>query len=313
MVEGDRNRPVDPETSLHRANLHRVRGEWSEAVDVCVRVLRANPSNVDAHSLLGDIHRDQGAIDDAIQWYRMAADLKPNGADVAKLQALETQRERLGGKSVSLSPATLSPETSTGTSVLLGKSPKLWLSVMTVGSVAFLGAMLLVLVLLRGSNIHAGSNIPRSVDLNSNPSPSAVEDPSGTRIVDPNRPTTTPNGLPGRAAMDTHTTGSGLGADSSVSLGPASPPQSDRPTPDRQQVNAIPPAPVQVYRIPADRIAQPSETAPQSDRSERQPDSGTQKSSNEPSSSPNGSETEIQGNGGEDSNTNSADRGSKDG
>ena len=37
-----------------------------------MRVLRSQPGNADAHSLLGDIYRDQGAIDDAIQWYRMA-------------------------------------------------------------------------------------------------------------------------------------------------------------------------------------------------------------------------------------------------
>src|SRR5437899_8526742 len=91
--------PTGHEPQLAHANLARIRGQWSEAVETCVRVLRSQPGNADAHSLLGDIYRDQGAMDDAIQWYRMAADLRPNGPDVEKLAKLEAERGRIAAQS----------------------------------------------------------------------------------------------------------------------------------------------------------------------------------------------------------------------
>src|SRR3981081_945280 len=90
---------------LAQANLARIRGKWSEAVEICVRVLRSQPGNADAHSLLGDIYRDQGAMDDAIQWYRMAADLRPGGPDPEKLRKLEQDRELRAAQSGPLTAA----------------------------------------------------------------------------------------------------------------------------------------------------------------------------------------------------------------
>jgi Flp pilus assembly protein TadD len=77
---------------LTQANLCRVRQNWTEAVDHSIAVLRAHPGNQPAHSLLGDIYRDQGKLDDAVQWYRMALDLKPNPSDEMKLRQAETER-----------------------------------------------------------------------------------------------------------------------------------------------------------------------------------------------------------------------------
>jgi len=65
------------EIALASANLLRVRGSYSEAEKRCIEVLRADPNNVHAHSLLGDIYRDQGRFEDARQWYQMALDLNP--------------------------------------------------------------------------------------------------------------------------------------------------------------------------------------------------------------------------------------------
>jgi len=65
------------EIALAAANLLRVRGSYSEAERRCIEVLRADPNNVHAHSLLGDIYRDQGRFEDARQWYQMALDLNP--------------------------------------------------------------------------------------------------------------------------------------------------------------------------------------------------------------------------------------------
>lgn len=90
-------RPEAPEAGLSRdsyallaqANLLRIRGCWDEAVAHCMTVLQAAPDNASAQSLLGDIYENQGRIDEAIQWYRMALDLHPDSpADALKLNRL---------------------------------------------------------------------------------------------------------------------------------------------------------------------------------------------------------------------------------
>ena len=81
---------------LARANLERMRGNWNEAVDTCLHVLHTEPGNADAHALLGNIYSGQGSLDEAIYWYRLAADLRPTGPDIDKLRKLE--RERIFGQ-----------------------------------------------------------------------------------------------------------------------------------------------------------------------------------------------------------------------
>jgi hypothetical protein len=66
------------QVSLAAANLLRVRGLHDQAEARCIEVLRADPNNVHAHSLLGDIYQDQGRLEDARQWYQLALDLNPN-------------------------------------------------------------------------------------------------------------------------------------------------------------------------------------------------------------------------------------------
>jgi len=82
---------------LAQANLHRMRGQWDEAIAVCMDAMRLSPNDPTAHSLLGDIYSDQGNLDEAIRWYCMALDLKPNSrADRAKLSRLvEAKRQSL--------------------------------------------------------------------------------------------------------------------------------------------------------------------------------------------------------------------------
>ncbi|MFN3649602.1 MAG: tetratricopeptide repeat protein [Armatimonadota bacterium] len=84
---------------LTRANLLRMRGRWDEAAEVCTQVLRTEPRNATAHSLLGDIYLDQGRPDDARAWYQLALELNPaSEADRAKLtradEMLEARRQR---------------------------------------------------------------------------------------------------------------------------------------------------------------------------------------------------------------------------
>lgn len=95
MSNGVRQSNIEPELTqeayalLAQANLQRIRGNWLEATEMCMSAMRLVPGNVAAQSLLGDIYENQGCVDDAIQWYRMALDANPNSpADQQKLQRL---------------------------------------------------------------------------------------------------------------------------------------------------------------------------------------------------------------------------------
>lgn len=89
----------DPAPILARANLLRMRARWAEAGDLCVEVLRLDPTNATAHSLLGDIYQDQGRAEEARHWYQLALEINPTSeADRAKLaraeEALEARQQR---------------------------------------------------------------------------------------------------------------------------------------------------------------------------------------------------------------------------
>ncbi|MDQ2687936.1 MAG: tetratricopeptide repeat protein [Armatimonadota bacterium] len=93
-LEGDL--PRDAYTLLAQANLLRMRGQWPEAVEKCMKALRLAPDNASAQSLLGDIYENQGLLDDAIQWYRMALDVYPDSpADKMKLARVIESKSRM--------------------------------------------------------------------------------------------------------------------------------------------------------------------------------------------------------------------------
>ncbi len=132
------------EPMLAEANLLRMRGQWQDAETRCIETLRLDPNNVHAHSLLGDIYRDQGRYDDAAQWYQMALDLNPaSAADRAKL----TYVEKLLAKSVPAHSGSLG-----GTQPLLGLSPVLWIRGLTAISVAFIVIVVAIVLTSRGSS-----------------------------------------------------------------------------------------------------------------------------------------------------------------
>lgn len=88
---------------LAAANLLRIRKQWDEATAKCIEVLRKYPNNASAHSLLGDIYRDQGMLRDAVEWYKLALELDPTSrADRAKLDHLAD--ELYDGKPTEASP-----------------------------------------------------------------------------------------------------------------------------------------------------------------------------------------------------------------
>ncbi|MBC7526838.1 MAG: tetratricopeptide repeat protein [Chthonomonadaceae bacterium] len=135
---------------LTHANLSRMRKQWEEAIEDCVLVLQKQPGNATAHSLLGDIYAEQGKIDDAIQWYRMAIELKPNASDGMKLHRLEAERSRLltqgvrnGGAAFLTGDGTAMVGT---TNLVGGVSPRRWLNVLTGVSLCFVGVTVLGLL-----------------------------------------------------------------------------------------------------------------------------------------------------------------------
>jgi hypothetical protein len=87
---------ADLNALLARANLLRMRGQWSEAVERCTEALRLDSRSAAAHSLLGDIYENQGRLDKAVHWYEQALDQDPDSvADKAKLaRARELQAVR---------------------------------------------------------------------------------------------------------------------------------------------------------------------------------------------------------------------------
>ncbi|MCC2668969.1 MAG: hypothetical protein K0Q72_1440, partial [Armatimonadetes bacterium] len=78
------------ESRLLRANLLRMRGKWDLAADQCADVLRLDPGNSSAHSLLGDIYQDQGRMDEARHWYQLALELSPS-SDAARAKLARTE------------------------------------------------------------------------------------------------------------------------------------------------------------------------------------------------------------------------------
>jgi hypothetical protein len=82
---------------LARANLLRLRGEFGEAEQLCVKILENQPENAAAHTLLGDIAFTQDRADQAAEHYEIAQSLDPLSPDIsrklANARALQLNRE----------------------------------------------------------------------------------------------------------------------------------------------------------------------------------------------------------------------------
>jgi hypothetical protein len=77
---------------LAEANLLRIRKQADDAIGVCTRVLRLDPANATAHSLMGDIYRDGDNYREALGWYKLAVQLdSTNIADRKKLDEMIDQ------------------------------------------------------------------------------------------------------------------------------------------------------------------------------------------------------------------------------
>jgi len=74
---------------LVTANVLRLRRQWELAEAKVGEVLRQDPANAAAYSVLGDIARDRGRLADAIQWYKIVLQYNPGStSDRKKLEAV---------------------------------------------------------------------------------------------------------------------------------------------------------------------------------------------------------------------------------
>ncbi len=92
LAEGkEANEGSDTEVynELAKTNLLRMRGQYKDAIQVCLGILKKYPNNATAHTLLGDVHAEMNELAQAAEWYEMALDLSPNSdADKQKLMSV---------------------------------------------------------------------------------------------------------------------------------------------------------------------------------------------------------------------------------
>jgi hypothetical protein len=71
-----------------------MRGNFKEAEELCLAILHQFPHNLSANILMGDIATEQGALDQAVEWYELALDIEPDNASLkAKLEAAQSKKE----------------------------------------------------------------------------------------------------------------------------------------------------------------------------------------------------------------------------
>lgn len=164
----------ESEILLANANVLRMRRQWREAEARCVDVLRKNPNNIHAHSLLGDIYRDQGRLDDAAQWYQMALDLDPNSAsdrsklaDVERLRSEQASRKQVSPKPAAPSISSDPNEEPLGTQNLLGLNPVSWLRGLVIVAVAFAAILLVTVISIQRNRTGTRATTPPTSGQNS--------------------------------------------------------------------------------------------------------------------------------------------------
>ncbi len=109
---------------LTTANLHRMRGNVSEATNACRQVLELAPANATAHDLLGDLLLGQGKLEEAMQHFRQAFEIEPRPATEEKIARLVLRLNEAkwaapaGGDAVAPPNRKLSPSMACAMSVL---------------------------------------------------------------------------------------------------------------------------------------------------------------------------------------------------
>lgn len=164
---------------LARANLLRMRGEYKQAEEICLAILRKHPNSGTANTLLGDICSERGDLRQAAEWYEMALDLMPDSAsDQAKLEHI---RRRIKEHETA----------STAKQLGLPESrPKIGL---WVGSILVFVALVAATAFLLGERTQARRSKPSEVLVPVTVPPVANrETPPDTKLEEPAVPVTVP-------------------------------------------------------------------------------------------------------------------------
>ena len=82
------------EALLTTAEIYRLRGEMSQAIEYCQRVLKAERHNAGAFALLGDVYLDQAQFDDATMMYSYAVQYAPESELYQRKLERAVARER---------------------------------------------------------------------------------------------------------------------------------------------------------------------------------------------------------------------------
>lgn len=179
------------DTALAEANLYRIRGLWALAERQCIAVLRKDPNNIHAHSLLGDVFFDQGKYEEAVAWYQMALDLDPNSEP--DRQKLQKARDLLAKQQAATRRST--PGSGTGTQKLLGLKPAVWLNVAIAVGVLFLliiGVLLLYQPLVRRGQAPVQHSGPQGARLEQPPIGTPLPPPKARPLAASPKPVTPP-------------------------------------------------------------------------------------------------------------------------
>lgn len=112
-IDNGGNRVPDEDAvqpDLARANLLRMRGEYKQAEEVCLSILRRFPNQPTANGLLGDICAERGDLEQAAEWYELTLDLTPK--DTVIERKLADVRERMAHRDVAATAKKLGLPTS---------------------------------------------------------------------------------------------------------------------------------------------------------------------------------------------------------
>ncbi len=69
------------------ANLQRMRGQWTEAEDLCRKALEIAPRDIAMREMLGDVLRELGKLDQALNEYKTAMQIAPGRASLENKHA----------------------------------------------------------------------------------------------------------------------------------------------------------------------------------------------------------------------------------
>ena len=87
-----------------------MRGEYKQAEEACLAILRRFPNQPTANGLLGDICAERGDLEQAAEWYELTLDLTPKNAVIER--KLRDVRERMAQRDVATTAKKLGLPTS---------------------------------------------------------------------------------------------------------------------------------------------------------------------------------------------------------